>query len=359
MTLLATKAETDEDPRTLALPTEALLGRTEDVSLPLPKHRTSMGALVAVVILFSLGAAVGMSSIAGFGSVLHRLGRFDGPWIGASAGGVIVAFLGYRLAFGGVVWDRATEDLTQVQRMGVVMAGFGAFIHRGGTAIDRYVMRVTGHDRRESDVRLAALQVLEMVPIALAATVAADVSLFPGGPGRPPMDFTLPWAIGPLAVAPVVLWAVHRFHASWREARGWRYWVGVILDAIWLVGSTLLLDRRRRLAFIGMAIFASGELFAVWAAMASFGYRMSMAGVILGYGVGYVISRRSAPLGGAGLIDVMLMIALAQAGAPLTAAIVGTFTYRFFNLWCSMPASLAALSSIRRVAGSFRPRQAL
>jgi hypothetical protein len=36
----------------------------------------------------------------------------------------------------------------------------------------------------------------------------------------------------------------------------------------------------------------------------------------------------------------------------LAAAIAGTFTYRFFNLWCTMPASLFALSRVRRFADS-------
>ncbi len=123
---------------------------------------------------------------------------------------------------------------------------------------------------------------------------------------------------------------------------------------VWGVGIAATLVRRpkRWPVLLGMTLFSVGELSAVWAAMAAFGYRMAAVALVLGYGVGYVVSRRSAPRGGSGIIDVVLILALANVGAPLALAVVGTFTYRFFNLWCSVPASLAALSGVRRLAVS-------
>lgn len=335
--------------------TEALPEGEEPAELPVARRRTSMGVMVAIVVLVSLGAAIGMSSIAGFGAVLHRLAHVHGAWIAASAGGVVVAFLGYRTAFDRIVFGPDGAGLTHGQRLGVVAAGFGAFVHRGGSAIDRFVLRATGHEKRDSDVRLASLQVLEVVPVALGATAAAYLALFVGGRGRPPIGYDLPWAVGPVVATPLVVWAVRRYAGRWTEASGWRYWLGVVLDGARTVQSCLLCDRGRRLAFAGMTVFVAGELFAVWSSMAAFGFRMSAAGVVLGYGLGYVMSRRSAPLGGAGLIDVMLIVALTNAGAPLAVAVVGTFTYRFFNLWCTMPASLGALVSLRRLVAVRRP----
>lgn len=82
--------------------------------------------------------------------------------------------------------------LTRRQRLGVVAAGFGAFVPRGGTAIDRYVVSGTGHERRDSDVRLATLQALEMVPLTIGATTAAHSALFLSGGGRPAFSFVVP-----------------------------------------------------------------------------------------------------------------------------------------------------------------------
>lgn len=342
------------------LATGASSGRHERVRNPLSQRGLSLVTSTVVVVLCSLGATVGMGSIAGFQSMLSRLHHFDAPWIAVAAGGAALAFLGYRLAFDAVVWGGTEQVLSRRERLGIVAAGFGAFVPRGGTAIDRYIVRVTGTDRRQGDVRLATLQVLEFVPMTVGACVAAYVALVVGGPGRPPIDYDLPWAVGPPVGALLALLAVHRWRRRLRDAEGWRYWLGVALDGIWSIKA--LLGRgagRRGLPLLGMTLFSVGENAAVWAAMAAFGFEMSLPGLILGYGVGYVISRRSAPLGGAGIIDVLLILALANAGAPLAAAAVGTFAYRFFNLWCPMPLSLASLATVRRFVDSLpRPTSA-
>ncbi len=318
-----------------------------DLRPPFPHRRISVALLIGLVVLCSGGACVGMASIAGFAAVGRRLAVYDWPWFAASAGGVLVAFVGYRFAFDRLVWSDG-HGVSWTERLGVVAAGFGAFVPKGGTALDRYIMRITGRDRRDSDVRLAALQALEMAPIALGACLAAYLALFVGGHDSAPIGYSVPWAIGPIIGTPLVGLLARRYHRRLRDTRGVRYWVGITLEGIALIGSIL---RRPRswLTLFGMALFSAGELAAVWTAMAAFGYRMPAVALVLGYGVGYVVSRRSAPLGGSGLIDVVLILALANVGAPLAVAVVGTFTYRFFNLWCSVPASLAALGGIRRL----------
>jgi uncharacterized membrane protein YbhN (UPF0104 family) len=289
-----------------------------------------------------------MAWIAGFGVVARQLATVDWSWIGVAAGGVVLAFVGYRFAFDRLVWT-GVHWVNWSERLGVVIAGFGAFVPKGGTALDRYVMQVTGRDRRDSDIRLIALQLLETVPIALAACVAAYCTLFTGGRHGAPFGYSVPWAIGPVVGVPVAAWVVHRYRSSFTGERRLSYWAGITLEGVALLGS---LCRRRSgwAAFTGMSLFSAGELLAVWAAMATFGYRMPLEHLVLGYGVGYVVSRRSAPLGGAGVIDIILILALANIGAPLAVVVGGIFTYRFFNLWCPVPASLAALGRIRRLA---------
>jgi hypothetical protein len=49
-----------------------------------------------------------------------------------------------------------------------------------------------------------------------------------------------------------------------------------------------------------MTLFWAGEIFALWAGLAAFGTRMSVPVVIIADAVGYVLTRRAAPLGGAG-----------------------------------------------------------
>jgi hypothetical protein len=58
-------------------------------------------------------------------------------------------------------------------------------------------------------------------------------------------------------------------------------------------------------------------MFAVWAAIAAFGFRMTPLAVIVAVGTGVIFTRRVAPLGGAGIMLVALAPTLWYgAGVP-------------------------------------------
>ena len=116
-------------------PADLVLGE-----LPVPRRRVSIAGLTIIVVLLSAGTPVGMASTVGFSPVLHKLEQFEPLWLAGLIPSVGFAFFGYELAFDRVIWGDEARGLNM--RVGVVAAGFGAFVHRGGTAIDRYVMRV-------------------------------------------------------------------------------------------------------------------------------------------------------------------------------------------------------------------------
>jgi hypothetical protein len=58
---------------------------------------------------------------------------------------------------------------------------------------------------------------------------------------------------------------------------------------------------------------------------------------------GYVLTRRTFPLAGAGFVEVLLPLMLVAAGAPFAPAIVGVFLYRIVNLWLPLVPALLAL----------------
>lgn len=98
-----------------------------------------------------------------------------------------------------------------------------------------------------------------------------------------------------------------------------------------------------------MALFWAGDAFAVWAGLAAFGYRMNATALFVGFATGTVFTRRTAPLAGAGVLALLLPLALRYCGAPLPAAVAGVFTYRVLAFWLPMPTSLAALPVLRRM----------
>jgi uncharacterized membrane protein YbhN (UPF0104 family) len=306
--------------------------------------------VIIAAVLFA-GAIVGLSVIPGYGAMEHVLGQVRWPWFPASAGGVAAAFAGYVLAWQGIARAGGAPVLNRRQRLAAVLAGFGGFIGRGGSAIDRYAFLAAGADEREADVRLAGLDALEHVPLAVGCCAAAIYLLATGRTDPPPLDFVWPWAAAPPLGAAAAVAITARYRSRYRDARGWRRYAGLALDGMGLLWTLVTSRRCGPMALVGMTLFWAGEIFALWAGLAAFGVTMALPMIILADAIGYVLTRRAAPFGGAGFLDITLVMCLWACGAPLAAAIAGTAVYRFFSLFAPMPFCFAALPALRDIGG--------
>jgi hypothetical protein len=76
---------------------------------------------------------------------------------------------------------------------------------------------------------------------------------------------------------------------------------------------------------------------------------MNPAPMFVGYATGMVFTRRTRPLGGAGVLMVVLPVTLWVSGAPLALAVVAVFAYRALSLWLPMPFSFVSLSTLRHM----------
>ena len=81
-----------------------------------------------------------------------------------------------------------------------------------------------------------------------------------------------------------------------------------------------------------MTLYWAAEIVALYAALRMFGVHLNPARVVLAYGTGYVVTRRSLPLAGAAFTEVLLTFALHWVGTPLGPALAAVVTYRLFNL---------------------------
>src|SRR5579884_858466 len=97
----------------------------------------------------------------------------------------------------------------------------------------------------------------------------------------------------------------------------------------------------------GMVLFWICDMFALWAALAAFGYQMNIAAEMIAFGTAMIVTRRTGPLGGAGILMCALPPTLWQCGVPWAPAVLGTFAWRFFTLWAPMPFSFLALPTLR------------
>lgn len=312
--------------------------------------RLSLLTLLAAAIW--VGTSAGMFDIAGFTRVFDRLAAVDWPFLPLALAGVVVAFAGYIVAYQGLLPDHKQRigfrDLTAV-----VAAGFGGFVLTGGKAVDRYALRQSGTTDRDARVRIMALHQFEQLPIAVGAFVASIVVLTGRGNG-PPTDFTVPWVIGLPVGAVVAIGGAVLVGDRFRHCGGWRGWVGIAADGLRMLRRIALSNRHVLPPVMGMCLYWAGEILAVWAAVAAFGTKMPVLTALVATATGYALTRRSVPLGGAGLIDLALPLSMWACGVPLASAVAGTVAYRVFNFWMALPPALIALPRVRRLYGSER-----
>ncbi len=288
-----------------------------------------------------------MAYVAGFDAVHQLLTTAHWWWLAPSFAAVVVAFCGYLLAYRGIARADGGPRIEHSTLLAVVTAGFGGFLAHGGTALDQFAMRAGGADEREASVRVSALAGFEHGVLSLIVCPASIVALALGV-AVPKPDFTWPWAVIPPLGFGVAVWAAERYRARLRGRAGWRGHLGVFYDAIHVVFENLRNLREHGSAVVGMALYWGCDMFALWAATAAFGYHMSALAVIVALGTGMILTRRTAPLGGAGVMLVALVATLWYGAAvPFAAATLGVAAYRFFTLWAPLPAALAALPKLR------------
>ncbi len=306
--------------------------------------------LITLIALLYLAAAFGMAYVAGFSSVEHRLEHAQWWWLALSLAALAVGFCGYYFAYRGVERVERGPELEKIALLPVVIAGFGGVLARGGTALDEFAMRAGGAGEREAKVRIGSLAGFEHGMLAMIVCPAAIAALA-AGVVIPRTDLSWPWATIPIPAAAIVIWLAARHRDRLRARSGWRGRAGMFFDATHLVVALMRSPRRHGLAIAGMASYWAAEMFALWAATATFGFRMTFLSVILALGTGMLLTRRTAPLAGAGLLMVALVPTLWYGAAvPYAAATLGVSAYYFLTLWIPLPASLAALPKLRELA---------
>src|SRR5581483_8842216 len=100
-----------------------------------------------------------------------------------------------------------------------------------------------------------------------------------------------------------------------------------------------------------------GDVVCLYACLKPFDAAPGVAPIILAHAVGYVLTRRTLPLAGAGIVEALMPLTLVASGAPFAGAILGVFAYRIFNLWLPLLPAAFALPRLRaRYGPGFRAR---
>jgi hypothetical protein len=307
-----------------------------------------LAVLIGAAALLQLAAGLGLAYVAGFSDIRRVLRAFDWVWMVPLLAGLVMSFVGYYYAYEGVYRVDRGPDLSASQMRAVVIAGFGGFLAHGGAALDTYALEAAGADERQVKVRVSCLGGLEHGILSLIGTVAAIVLLMKGLT-TPPLDFSLPWAVIPVPGFLLAFWLAERYRDRLGSASGWRGKLGIFLDGIHLVRDLFRHPGSYGAGLLGMATFWLAESLMGWSALAAFGFRMNWAQFIIGFGTGMIFTRRTGPLAGAGLLDLILPVTVWYSGAPFATAVVGLFTYRVVSLWLPMPFGLARLPQLHEM----------
>jgi uncharacterized membrane protein YbhN (UPF0104 family) len=324
-------------------------------SLPRWDSRLPLLATTAAAAVVFVGSLAVMAAIAGFGSVLHHFHSGLAFWFAVAFAVEAAAFCAYVLAYRSVAAVDGGPHLTLVEATELVAVGFGAFLAKGGAALDSKALRGRRGEEHEGEVRVLALDALEHAPLAPAACAAA-IALLAQGRHKPGLDFTIPWAtLVPLGA--VLAFAGVRRRDRFVGEPGWRGKLGDVLEGVAVLFRLARGWRTHWPAFVGAAIYWGGDVLCLWAALMPFGAAPQFAQVVLAHAVGYVLTRRTLPLAGAGVVEVLMPLTLVAAGAPFAGAILGVFVYRIFNLWLPLlPAAIALPRLRRRFGPTFRAR---
>jgi hypothetical protein len=302
--------------------------------------RLPLGVVVLVAAVVFVATLAVMSAIAGWHVVTSQLRPNLSFWFAVAFAAEAASFGAYIFAYRGVARIDNGPGMTTREAARLVAVGFGAFLAKGGAALDSKALAGDSHNDKGGEIRVLALDALEHAPLAPAAC-AASIVLLVQDKRRPPLDFTIPWAtLVPLGAVLAFIGVRHRDRFVGHA--GWRGKLGQILEGIRLLFRLVAEWRRHWVALAGATVYWAGDVLCLWASLKPFHAAIGIAPTILAHAVGYVLTRRTLPLAGSGIVEAIMPLTLSAAGAPFAGAILGVFTYRLFNLWLPLiPAAIA------------------
>jgi putative heme transporter len=111
---------------------------------------------------------------------------------------------------------------------------------------------------------------------------------------------------------------------------------------------TLTADRPLMVRTVGWA--AANWLLdasALWVFLLAFGFRAPIDGLVVSYGLAYVLAAIPITPGGLGVVEAALTATLVGFGAERGVAVLGVISYRLVNFWLPIPFGAAAYLSLR------------
>jgi uncharacterized membrane protein YbhN (UPF0104 family) len=321
----------------------------------------------ALATLIAAVAVLVIAWVTGADAIGRAFDEFHPEWIALIAGSEVVAYLAYTVAYRSIACVHGHTPLALPLVARVVAAGFGPFALTGGFGIDKQALHALHQDERTARVQVIGLGIMEWALLAPTTCVVSIVFLVTGADILPSLLW--PWAIAvPLGLG-FGLWAsAPKRRESMSHIRGRRReWLAHLLDGMGMMHTLIRQPRKYAGAWIGTALYWAADISAFYGGLRTFGLDPGFGKVILAYATGYAATRRSLPLGGAGVTEVLMTYSLYWVREPLAPALAAVVAYRAFNfVLAATPALLVhrhveplldAADELRRRARSSRGKQ--
>jgi uncharacterized membrane protein YbhN (UPF0104 family) len=318
---------------------------------PLVVVIAAAGTTVAlVVVLAELG---GWSRVSRVATTPHSL-----AWLAVCLLGELIAYGGYVLTVRDMARVDRCADMSVAMSAQTVVAGFGVFAatrSAGGFAVDYWAFRKAGATEKEAAARAIGLGLLEYLVLSVAA-LGASILLFLRLDGSASDSTTLPsLAIVPCVIAGLYVTSPKRAHKLGRPKGGYlRRWFAATVSGGVALRRLLSNPREHGMGVLGNAIYWGGDIACLWAALQIVNLHISLSMLVLTYSGGYVLTRRSLPAGGAGVVEAALTLALVWTGLPFARALVAVVIYRLFNFWLPILPALLLMPSVKQLRRRFQ-----
>lgn len=306
--------------------------------------------LATTLVAFALAAAAILAVAAAYG--FHRFAdiwaHVDLAWLALTAGATVLATLGYVVSYRALVAFDDGPRLPVPLVVRVIVLGFGPFVAAGGLVVDKRALHAVAGDEDAAKTTVLGLGALEWALLAPAACVSA-VALLASGNRQPMPSLLWPWALAVPIGFGLGLWlaAPRRVDRICAGQSAWRAAIGRALRGVALLPALARDVRRSWVAWTGMALYWSLDIAAFYGAVRFAGLRLDLGETILAYATGYALTRRSLPLGGAGVTEVLMTFALHWVGVPVVAALVAVVAYRAFNFVLPVVPALVTRRRVR------------
>ncbi|MFL5823336.1 MAG: YbhN family protein [Solirubrobacteraceae bacterium] len=301
-------------------------------------------------------AVLVIARVTGADAVGRAFDDVNPAWIGLIAFAEVFTYPAYVLAYRAVagIHGQSPPALPIVAR--VVVAGFGPFSVGGGFGLDRQALAALHQDERSARVNVLALGTLEWAVLAPLAWLTSVVLLATGANILPSLLW--PWAIAVPVGFGFALWAssprrakrLSRFRGRDSEV------LANLLEGVGVLHTLLRNPRRYAGAWVGTALYWAADISAFYGGLRTFGLSPGFGKVIIAYATGYAASRRSLPLGGAGVTEVLMTYSLYWVRLPLAPALGAVVAYRLFNFLIAAAPALIARRQLEPTLAAWRRR---